>query len=95
MSAKAKHVFVVSNWIIISIFIALWATITSLAIRYQYHLIADLSKASSSEVITREKFTLAYSVFFLLAGIEIMILSFRIRSGAKQRNDAILPTVSS
>lgn len=95
MSAKAKHVFVVTNWIIINIFIALWATITAFAIRYQYHLVADISKASSSEFITREKLTLAYSVIFLLVGIEIMILSFRIHSGAKQRNDAILPKVSS
>lgn len=95
MSAKAKQVFVVTNWIIINIFIALWATITAFAIRYQYHIIAELSKASYSEIITREKLTLAYSVIFLLVGIEIMILSFRIRSGAKHRNDAILPTVSS
>ena len=95
MSAKAKQIFVVTNWVIISIFIVLWATITSFAVRYQYHLIADLSKVSSSEVITREKLTLAYSALFLLVGIEIMILSFRIRSGAKQRNDAILPMVSS
>lgn len=97
MSAKAKQVFVVTNWIIINIFIAFWATITTFSIRYQYHLIANLSKAKASfnEIITREKLALAYSVVFLLVGIEIMILSFRIRSGAKQRNDAILPTVSS
>lgn len=96
MSAKAKHAFVVTNWIIINIFIALWATITTFSIRNQYNLIiADLSKVTFSEISTREKLTLAYSVIFLLVGIEIMILSFRIRSGAKQRNDAILPTVSS
>lgn len=95
MSAKAKQAFVVTNWVILNIFIALWATISAFAIRYQYQLIADLSKLSSSEVITREKLTLAYSVIFLLVGIEIMILSFRIRSGAKQRNDSILPKVSS
>lgn len=95
MSAKAKHILVVTNWLIISIFIVLWATITSFTIMYQYHLIADPSKVSSTEVITREKLTLAYSVLFSVVGIEIMILSFRIRSGAKQRNDAILPTVSS
>lgn len=95
MSAKAKHAFVVTNWVIINIFIALWATITTFSIRNRYHLIADLSKVTYSEISTREKLTLAYSVIFLLVGIEIMILSFRIRSGSKQRNDAILPTVSS
>lgn len=95
MSAKAKHAFVVTNWVIINIFIALWATITTFSIRLQYHLIADLSKVTESEISTLEKLRLAYSVIFLLVGIEIMILSFRIRSGAKQRNDAILPTVSS
>lgn len=95
MSAKAKHAFVVTNWIIINIFIALWATITTFSIRNQYHLIADLSKASLNEITTREKLILAYSVIFLLVGIEITVLSFRILSGAKQRNDAILPKVSS
>lgn len=94
MSAKAKHAFVVTNWVIINIFTALWATITSFSIKLQYNSIAD-SGVNSSEISTPDKLTLAYSVIFLLVGIEIMILSFRIRNGAKQRNDAILPTVSS
>lgn len=95
MSAKAKHAFVVMNWVIINIFIALWATITTFWIRLQYHLIADFSKVTDSEISTLQKLILAYFVIFLFVGIEILILSFRIRSGAKQRNDAILPTVSS
>lgn len=95
MSAKAKHAFVVTNWVIINIFIALWATITTFQIRLQYYDIADPFKETNGERKTRNNLTLAYFVVFLLVGIEIIILSFRIRSGAKQRNDAILPTVSS
>lgn len=95
MSAKAKHAFVVTNWIIISIFIALWATTTTFRIRIQYYDIADIYKETDSEWRAGNNLGLAYFIIFLLVGIEIMILSFRIRSGAKQRNDAILPTVSS
>lgn len=95
LSAKAKHAFVVTNWIILTIFIALWAGMTTYSIRYEYHLIADISNATFSEIVNRKKLLLAFSVIFLLVGIEIMVLSFRIRSGAKQRNHAILPTVSS
>lgn len=94
MSAKAKHVFVVTNWIIINVFIALWATITAFSIRIQYHSIADLSEATLNEVITPYKLALAFFIIFLLVGVEIMVLSFRILSGARQRNDTILPTVS-
>lgn len=95
MSAKAKHAFVVTNWVIINIFIALWATITTFRIRLEYYDTADPFKETDSEWRARNNLRLAYFVVFLLVGIEIMILSFRIRSGAKQRNDAILPTVSS
>lgn len=95
MSAKAKHAFVVTNWIIISILIALWATITTFQIRLQYYDIADVYKETYSEWRAANNLRLAYFVIFLLVGIEIMILSFRIRSGAKQRNDPILPTVTS
>lgn len=95
MSAKAKHIFVVTNWVIINIFIALFATIAATSIRLQFFSIANLSKVTPSEESIQKNVTLAYFVIFLLVGIEIMILSFRIRSGAKQRNDAILPTVSS
>lgn len=94
MSAKAKHAFVVTNWVIINIFIALWATIITFLIRLQYKIIT-VSEVAYNEISTLEKITLAYSVIFVLVGIEILILSFRIRTGAKQRNDAILPTVSS
>lgn len=94
MSAKAKHVFVVTNWIIINIFIALWATITAFSIRTQYRFISDLSDATFNEVITQYKLALAFFIIFLFVGVEIMALSFRILSGARQRNDTILPTVS-
>ena len=94
MSAKAKHVFVVTNWVIISIFIALFATIAATSIRLQFFSIANISKVTPSAESLPRNVTLAYFVIFLLVGIEIMVLSFRIRSGAKQRNDAILPKVS-
>lgn len=95
MSAKAKHAFVVTNWVIINIFIALWATIAATSIRLQFFSIANRSKVTPSGESLQKNVTLAYFIIFLLVGIEIMILSFRIRSGAKQRNDAILPKVSS